>query len=214
MAGNGTATEVLSRRKRASSGQDRGATEGSFLRRFWRLILLVVLIATASVLAYVFDVAEYLSRERVEELVAELGWWGLLVFIGIFTVGQLINIPGIVFVAAAVTAWGKWQGIGASYVATLVSSTAGFLVGRLVGGDAMSHIRWRWGKKAVAHVERRPFRSVTLLVCVLWMAPPLNYTLGMTRVPLWAFLAGTAIGLCPGLLATGFFFDWIVQVFL
>jgi len=193
---------------------DEGGGVGGFLRRFWRPLMLLVFIATAAILGRYFRVGDYLSQERIEQLVSELGWWGPLAFIGVFTVGQLISIPGIVFVAAAVTAWGKWPGIGASYVATMVSSSAGFLLGRLVGGNAVSEIRAKWVRKGVEKVEKRPFRSVAVLVAIFWMAPPLNYTLGMTRVPLWKFLVGTAIGLVPGLLATGFFFDWIVKTFL
>jgi uncharacterized membrane protein YdjX (TVP38/TMEM64 family) len=165
-------------------------------------------------LGWYFDVGDYLSKENVRQWVSEAGWWGPLVFIGVFTVGQLVGVPGIVFVAAAVLAWGKWPGIGASYGATIVSSTAGFLMARLIGGDAMHQVKWKWVQKMLERVDRRPILSVTALVAVFWMAPPINYALGMTRVKLWQFVAGTAIGLIPALLATGFFFDWITRTFL
>jgi uncharacterized membrane protein YdjX (TVP38/TMEM64 family) len=193
----------------ASRGDERG-----FFRRFWRPLLLVGLVGAGAALGFYFDVGEHLSKEKVRALVDQAGWWGPLVFVGIFTVGQLVSVPGIVFVAAAVMAWGKWPGIGASYAATIVSSTAGFFIGRLVGGDAMHQIRTRWFCKALEHLDRRPIAVVTGLVAVLWMAPPLNYGLGMTHVRWWKFLAGTAIGLIPGLLATGLFFDWITRTFL
>lgn len=198
----------------AGDGPEGTKRRRGFFRRFWRPLLLVALIGIAWGLGVYFDIGEYLTRDRIRAWVARSGWWGPLVFVGLFTVGQLISIPGLLFVAAAVVAWGKWPGIGASYLATIVSSTVGFLVARLVGGKAFHRIRWKWMQSLLDRVEEHPLRWITLIVAVLWMAPPVNYALGMTKVPLWRFVVATAVGLIPGLLATGFFFDWISRTFL
>ncbi|MAQ15945.1 MAG: hypothetical protein CMN30_14275 [Sandaracinus sp.] len=213
MGGTSSASEATG--PGSGAGSDEEAHEHrSFIRRFWRPLLLVVMIAAAAGLGTYFEVGQYLTQEKIEAFVGRAGWWGPLAFVGIFTLGQLISVPGVVFVAAAVMAWGKWPGIGASYAATLVSSGAGFLMGRLVGGHALHEIRFAWVRKLLKKVERRPVLSVTLVVTILWMAPPVNYTLGMTKVKLWQFVVGTALGLIPGLLAMGFFFDWITERFL
>ncbi|MES2910429.1 MAG: hypothetical protein V4718_03520 [Pseudomonadota bacterium] len=48
-------------------------------------------------------------------------WTGLLIFVALFAMGNLIQVPGLIFLAAAVLALGEvWGGV-ATYIAAVVS---------------------------------------------------------------------------------------------
>jgi uncharacterized membrane protein YdjX (TVP38/TMEM64 family) len=60
-------------------------------------------------------------------------------------------------------------------------------------------------------LERNGFWTVFALRLVLFLAPPLNWALGATRVSLPHYVAGTALGVIPGMAATVFFADTIAR---
>ena len=65
---------------------------------------------------------------------------GLLVFVLLFSLGNLIQIPGWLFLAAAVLTLGREMGGIATYVAASISCVATFLIIRFVGGDALRQL--------------------------------------------------------------------------
>jgi uncharacterized membrane protein YdjX (TVP38/TMEM64 family) len=66
---------------------------------------------------------------------------GLLIFIALFALGNLIQIPGWIFLAAAVLALGEvWGGV-ATYLAAVISCAFTFWLIRLLGGDALRQIK-------------------------------------------------------------------------
>lgn len=66
---------------------------------------------------------------------------GMPIFILLFSLGNLIQIPGWVFLAAAVLALGKaWGGI-VTYIAAVISCVFTFWLVRLIGGDALRQVK-------------------------------------------------------------------------
>ena len=74
----------------------------------------------------------------------------LLIFVALFALGNLIQIPGLIFLAAAVLTLGEvWGGI-ATYLAAVVSSVSTFWLIRLLGGDALREIDSKWPRRLLA----------------------------------------------------------------
>jgi uncharacterized membrane protein YdjX (TVP38/TMEM64 family) len=175
------------------------------------LVLLVGLGAWAS--AH-YDLARVLDEEHVDRLVAEAGAWGVLVYLAVFIVGELLNIPGLVFVGAAVVAYGRGTGLGLAFVGAFLSATVGFFFARAIAGRPLTHGRSRPTRWVLHRLELHPVRMVAILRLIFWMAPLLTYVLGMTNIRYKAYALGTAIGLVPGVVAGVFFMDWIARTFL
>ena len=163
--------------------------------KWWRLVALVVLIVSLLVLGKVTGLTAYLTTERIRTLVQSAGWWGALLLIALFCVGELVHIPGFVFVAAAVIAYGRLGGGALGYVGALCSVSVSFFIVRGVGGKPLGAIKWRFVQRILAQLDEHPVRTVTILRSILWMAPQLNYALALSRVRYRDYLIGSALGL-------------------
>ena len=88
---------------------------------------------------------------------------GVLIFVAMFSLGNLIQIPGSVFLAAAVLALGQiWGGV-VTYIAAVVSCAITFLIIRFMGGDALLQLKSRWAQKVMQRLHAQPLRSIALL---------------------------------------------------
>src|SRR5690606_23048875 len=151
-------------------------------RKWWRVLALVVLIVGSVILAKVTGVTDELTPERIRGFMEGAGALGFLLFLGIFAVGELVHVPGVFFVAAAILAYGRGLGGVAAYAGAVLSVAVSFVVVRGVGGQVLAEVRRPWVQKILAGLERNPIRVVAILRLILWMAPPLNYALAMSGV--------------------------------
>ncbi|MCB9599980.1 MAG: VTT domain-containing protein [Sandaracinus sp.] len=183
-------------------------------RKLWRFAALVALIVGSIVLAKVTGVTEQLTPDRIRGFMEGAGVLGFLIFLGVFAVGELVHVPGVFFVAAAILAYGRGLGGVAAYVGAVLSVIVSFAVVRGVGGQVLAEVRRPWVRKILDGLERRPVRVVALLRLILWMAPPLNYALAMSAVRFRDYVLGSALGLILPIAAAALFFDWVVATFL
>lgn len=132
---------------------------------------------------------------------------GLLIFVLLFALGNLIQIPGWIFLAAAVLALGQsWGGL-ATYVAASISSVASFLLIRSIGGDALRQLDNRLASRILARLDDAPIRSILLARMLFQTLPALNYALALSGVRFRAYLAGTLLGLPLPIALYCLFFD-------
>jgi uncharacterized membrane protein YdjX (TVP38/TMEM64 family) len=178
-----------------------------------RLAGLVALLATLFAIGHVTGLTEHLSRDNLRALMEHLGVWGLGLFLVLFAVGELVHVPGIVFVLAALLAYGRVGGAVAGYLGALASVTFSFVFVRRVGGQALAHVKRAWLAKILERLERHPIPTIAALRMVLFLLPAVNYGLAMTRVRLRDYVAGSAIGLVPPILVIAVAFEWALSFF-
>jgi uncharacterized membrane protein YdjX (TVP38/TMEM64 family) len=131
---------------------------------------------------------------------------GLLLFTGLFALGNLVQIPGWIFLASAVAALGPFWGGMATYVAACVTCSSTFWIIRAVGADALREFKGRWSARLFAQLDAHPLRSVVALRLLFQTIPALNYALALSGVRFRHYLLGTLLGLpLPILLYTLFF---------
>jgi uncharacterized membrane protein YdjX (TVP38/TMEM64 family) len=135
----------------------------------------------------------------------------LLVFVLLFSLGNLIQIPGWLFLAAAVLALGRGPGGMVTYVAASVSCVMTFLVIRFVGGDALRRMDNRVATYLLGRLDERPVASIVVLRMLFQTVPALNYTLAMSGVRLRPYLMGTLLGLPLPILLYCLFFDYLAK---
>jgi len=137
---------------------------------------------------------------------------GLLIFVALFALGNLVQIPGWIFLAAAVLALGEaWGGV-ATYLAAVVSCAFTFWLIRLLGGDALRQIKGRWVQGVLVQLDARPVAGIVLLRTLLQTAPALNYALAMSGVKFRDYLLGTLLGLPLPIALYCVFFDYLARV--
>jgi uncharacterized membrane protein YdjX (TVP38/TMEM64 family) len=175
------------------------------------LLFLILLLAIfeLSGLRIQFNLA-YLHQILVDHPIT-----GLLVFILIFAMGNLVQIPGWLFLAAAVLALGRtWGGI-ATYVAAIISCSITFFTIRFVGGDALRSLKGTLATRLLSQLDAHPVKSIALLRILFQTVPALNYALAMSGIRFRDYLVGTLLGLPLPIMAYCIFFDYLsVQLHL
>ena len=136
----------------------------------------------------------------------------MLLFVLMFSLGNFIQIPGLIFLAAAVLALGEVAGGVATYAAACVSCAVTFLVIRYLGGDALRRIENPIAARIFRQLDARPVRSMSLLRLLFQTAPALNYALALSSVRFRDYLVATLIGLPLPIALYCVFFDYVVMV--
>ena len=180
-----------------------------------RLAILALILLSVVVAARASGVTDDLSVEKVKDLVDRSGGYGMLVYVVVFCVGELLQLPGMLFVAAGLFAFGQVNGFILAYISSVLSTLIAFGLVRSVGGSALSSIKWAFARKVLDRVEDTPIRIIIVLRLVLWIAPPLNAALALTRIRFRDYFIGTVIGLFPPILAAAFLFEsllaWVTK---
>ncbi|EXI82288.1 MAG: hypothetical protein AW10_00736 [Candidatus Accumulibacter appositus] len=137
---------------------------------------------------------------------------GLLIFVALFALGNLIQIPGWIFLAAAVLALGRIWGGAVTYLAACLSCALTFLSIRLLGGDALRQLNSRIATRLLAQLDARPIRSMVFLRVLFQTVPALNYVLAMSGVRFREYMLATLLGLPLPIALYCLFFDFLARL--
>ncbi len=136
---------------------------------------------------------------------------GLLLFSALFALGNLIQIPGWLFLAAAVLALGRWWGGVVTYAGAVLTCISTYWIIRALGGDVLREVGGRWGRRLIARLDAHPVQSVLLLRLLMQTAPVLNYALALSGLRFRPYLVGTLLGLPLPIALYCAFFDSVAH---
>ena len=191
----------------------RGATKSSpnSTWQTWRLLLLVLAVLGLWIMAAATGTNRRFGIESIREVVETAGLWGIVAFIVLFSVGQLLRVPGPVFVAVAVAVYGGMVGFFVALLGALVSVSVSFAIVRVIGGQPLAQVQRPIIRRLLNKLDRRPVVTVALLRLIFQTAPPVNYALAMTALRPRDHLIGSALGLPLPLTAMALFMDWLLH---
>ena len=146
------------------------------------------------------------------ESVRHTPWAPLLVVTG-FVAGSLVMFPVTVMIIATVLVFGAWPGIAYAMAGILLASVIGHRVGRRMGERRVLEIAGTRAERLRSPLRRKTVVLAVGVVRVVPIAPfsVVNLACGAIGVPLPKFLAGTAIGMAPGLLALAILSGQVAQ---
>ena len=182
------------------------------MRRYTRLIAVVLFMAALWAVFELSGLKQHFSLQYVHDSFEQNTFVGLLVFSGLFALGNLVQIPGWLFLVAAVLALGRLWGGLATYVAACVSCCTTFWIVRLLGADALREFKGRWGQRIFARLDAHPTQSVFALRLLFQTVPALNVALALSGVRFRSYLVGTLLGLPLPILLYALFFDQLARV--
>lgn len=120
---------------------------------------------------------------------------GMLIFAALYSLGNLVQIPGFVFLGAAVVTLGKFEGAAVSYLAAITSCIVTYWVIRIIGGDALRKLDSAFAQKILSQLDNSPIKTIFLLRTFFQTAPALNYTLALSGINFQKYAIGTLLGL-------------------
>jgi uncharacterized membrane protein YdjX (TVP38/TMEM64 family) len=167
----------------------------SFLVRKRRLIAVVLFLAATLGFVELFGIRENFDLDYVRDTLAMHPVSGGALFVALFCLGNLIQIPGWIFLAAAVLTLGKVDGGSLTYLAAVVSCVVTYALIRMLGGDALRELDSPLARRLLGYMDERPLLSIFALRTCFQTAPPLNYSLALSGVPFRQYLVGTVLGL-------------------
>jgi uncharacterized membrane protein YdjX (TVP38/TMEM64 family) len=181
------------------------------VRRNRRLLGVVLFLVILLAVFEISGLRDHFNLAFIRQLILQHRVGGLVLFVLLFVLGNLIQIPGWIFLAAAVLTLGRvWGGV-ATYVAAVTSCAFTFLTIRALGGDALRLLKNRLAVRIIRELDRYPVACVTLLRVLFQTAPPLNYALAMSGVRFRPYFVGTLLGLPIPIALYCIFFDLLAS---
>ena len=136
-----------------------------------------------------------------------------LAMMGAFVAGGLALFPVTVLIVVTVVVFGPLYGGAIALAGTVLSTAAGYTVGRMLGRNAVQ----RFGGRRLNRLSQQVSQHGLLAMVVLRLVPvaPLtlvNLVVGASRIRLRDCLLGTAIGMTPGIVISASLVDRIAAV--
>lgn len=176
------------------------------------MVLLGVLLVGGYIVGVQTGATEYLTVDRIREFMLGLGVWGFLLYLAVFCVGELMHIPGMVFMVAAVIAYGPLWGGLAAFFGGLLSVSFTFVLVRTVGGQPLGEVKWNFMRRVLSHLDTRPILVVAVLRLAFTLSPVLNYALAMSPLRFREYFVGSVLGFAPWAVGVAFLADWILTL--
>lgn len=159
--------------------------------------IIVVVLAIAMLIASRHSLP-LLSAYNIDSIISNVAakWWGPLVVIALYLVGGFVAFPVTVLIVATALTFGPLFGSLYSGLGLMASAAVIFIVGKLIGRDAVPE-RWR---------ERFAILgSHGLIVVAIMRVAGIPFSIGSliagaSGIRVLDYLAGTFVGILPGLL--------------
>jgi uncharacterized membrane protein YdjX (TVP38/TMEM64 family)/rhodanese-related sulfurtransferase len=164
-----------------------------------RLLLGLTILAGASWLALSRD---QLDVAQIESAIRSVGPWGPVAYVALFALGTVLFVPGALFGLAGGVLFGPVWGTTLNLTGATLGATAAFLVARYVAADWVRRKAGARLDRLVKGVEAEGWRFVAFTRLVpLIPFNLLNYALGLTRIPVLAYVLASLVCMAPGTLA-------------
>jgi uncharacterized membrane protein YdjX (TVP38/TMEM64 family) len=138
-----------------------------------------------------------LDPQQVGTWVRSAGAWGPALFLVLFSLGNGLGAPGILFVVPAAALWPPWQSFLLAWLGSIGAGCVGYVFARGIGRQFVEAHLPRRLRSIDQQLGARPVRSVAFLRLTLYLAAPVHWALGLSSVPPRALLLGSAVGFAP-----------------
>lgn len=127
----------------------------------------------------------------------QAGAWGGVLFISAHCVLQPLGVRSLFFLLTAPMVWDPATAFALSWAGTVAASIAAFGFARFVARGWVQRRLPPGILRLDERLARRGLRTVLFLRLLFYTAPTLQFALGVSRVKLGPFLAGTLLGVVP-----------------
>ena len=165
-----------------------------------RFILLFLAVATIIAVWY-YDVSSYLTLDNFEYYRQDFGWWAPVAFILAFVIGELLQVPSVLWIFLAGMIWPWWIALPLSLAGAVLAATGAFLMARYFLGDRMPEKLPPAFLGLNERLRQRPISAIVFVRLTTFLHPVMHWVLAASSARLPAFIIGTSIGVIPMTLA-------------
>mmetsp|Transcript_14158 Transcript_14158/g.23963 ORF Transcript_14158/g.23963 Transcript_14158/m.23963 type:complete len:281 (-) Transcript_14158:390-1232(-) len=127
----------------------------------------------------------------------EMGFGGVFVFTGMFTLGQIIRIPGVIFLIIGNVTYGRLWGWVINMASLPFVLAASFFLFRKIGGQPLQEISSPFVKRMMDKLQESPLQVVVVLRLCFMLLPFVNLLLALSPVTFKHYMLGSVLGLIP-----------------
>lgn len=174
-------------------------------RTLIRLVALVVLLILLAILWRYLASTDVLTAERLESWIGRLDAvrsspWVLPGTVILYIVALLVAFPLTLLVVMTGLLFGPWWGLLYATLGTLSSSMVTFWIGHLLGREPLERHGGKHLNALSGYMSERGIRAM-IFINLLPLAPFTftNLMAGAFNMPFGRYMAGSAIGIIPGL---------------
>ena len=182
----------------------------AFLQRYGKLLGVLLFVLVLVLVEHSLGLRDHLNVHYLQEQLHGHLLTAVLLFVLLFAVANMLHLPGWMFLAAAVYAFGRLDGGALTYVAACVSCVSTFVLIRLLGGNMSARLNHRFAVRLLAQLHAHPVRNVVILRTVFQTLPTLNYALALSGMRLRDYALGTVLGLPLPIAVYCLFFDYLI----
>ncbi|EQC52422.1 TVP38/TMEM64 family protein [Bacteriovorax sp. DB6_IX] len=179
-----------------------------------KIILIITFFVILFILAELTGLRQIVTIDYLQSLFVKNIFISSTIFILLFSAANLIQIPGWIFLVAAITSLGKFYGPLLTYLAAVISCLVSFYLVNYLGKDALKKIKNRFIIKTLDNLDHTPIKSMLILRLVFQTFPPVNYALALSGVQVRDYLIACILGLPLPIIVLTIFFEIIFGRFL
>lgn len=172
-----------------------GGNPQSRIKATIKAVLFLVFILLAIIIVRFTSLKSALTPQALNAALEQAGTWGPIAFLGFYTIGTCILIPGSVLTALGAAIFGPYLGFFYVWIGAMLGSSLAFLIGRTLGRDFATTLIGDRLKTYDEAIEQNGFTTVLYLRLIYFPYTPMNFGMGLTKVRFWDYFAGTALGL-------------------
>lgn len=155
-------------------------------------------------------ILDRMTLHGLRQMTEQWGYLGVLMYFVLFVIGQLLYVPGVLFVIFAGLVYGGGTGFLYAMAGGILSASVSFYVVRLIGGKALIQSRHPFVKRMMSKLEEKPVFSIFLLRVFFTTSPFINYGLALSESKFRHYLIGSTLGFIPLFLLVTQFCEWIL----
>jgi uncharacterized membrane protein YdjX (TVP38/TMEM64 family) len=130
------------------------------------------------------------------------GPWGVLIYVILYAVRPLILFPSTILTLAGGFVFGPVPGVMYTIIASNISSSIAFFVGRFFGegifkDDGSDNLIQRYARR----MRENSFETVMIMRFIFLPYDAVSYLAGFLRIKYMPFILATALGSIPGTMA-------------
>lgn len=172
-----------------------------------RIFAVPLFVITLLLIAHFTGIRSEINLIYIKSLFDENFLVSTISFILVFTIGNLIQIPGWPFLVAATITLGIVPGYFLTLSAASFSTIVGFILIRFIGRDSLENIKSNVVKRLIKNTHESPIRNTVILRVLFQTAPPINYALALSGIKFKDYLIGSLLGLPVPIFIYTFFID-------
>ncbi|RJQ76491.1 MAG: TVP38/TMEM64 family protein [Desulfobacteraceae bacterium] len=173
---------------------------------------LVIFLVAALMIARFTPLQEQLTAEKLGRLVAGAGPWAPVAYIGFYTAGVCLFLPGTLLTAIGAAIFGPFCGFLYVWLGAMLGASLAFLIGRYLGRDFATSLIGDRLRKYDEAIAANGFATVLYLRLVYFPFTPMNFGMGLTGVRFRDYFSATALGIIVGTFIFTFFIGTIKAV--